>query len=307
MAKFKMSGLIAGLGQGMADAGKSMTEMGAQQMIEQQREAAQKLRDERLNSFNVALQKDQQTFEGQWKEKEFGLEEQKHRDTRTDSQRDYEESKRQFGVTTRLQKQELGITDAKNKRQEARDESTALGKLYGDLLTERRLFAAEAGNDPDNTAAIDRLTELDGEIASVRTSILNRQKLIGGDAGDKGGEELPPGLPKGSIALPDGTFKLPDGGIVRPKSNGTMPAANPADKAAPAPSDGFGGDKGGSEYMKSVKVIGQQFDADIGVLPDTELDKKYIASGLYKQMSVERQRLLFDKTEKLRRLRDKTR
>lgn len=53
MAKFSLGGLIAGAGQGMADVGKSMTTVGASLNLEQQREAAQALREERIQSFTA--------------------------------------------------------------------------------------------------------------------------------------------------------------------------------------------------------------------------------------------------------------
>lgn len=66
MAKFSLGGLIAGAGQGLADVGKSMTTVGASLGLEQQREAAQALRDERLNAMTSkehALTRDATTKE----------------------------------------------------------------------------------------------------------------------------------------------------------------------------------------------------------------------------------------------------
>lgn len=54
MARLSFGGLIAGAGKGMTDVGKSMVTVGAALNLEQQREAAQALRDERLQSMTVA-------------------------------------------------------------------------------------------------------------------------------------------------------------------------------------------------------------------------------------------------------------
>lgn len=51
MAKFSLGGLIAGASKGMTDVGKSMTTIGGMLGLEQHRESAQQLRDERLNAM----------------------------------------------------------------------------------------------------------------------------------------------------------------------------------------------------------------------------------------------------------------
>lgn len=53
MPKFSLSGLIAGAGQGAADVGRTLVASGAQLSLEQQRDAAQALRDERIQAFTA--------------------------------------------------------------------------------------------------------------------------------------------------------------------------------------------------------------------------------------------------------------
>lgn len=273
------SGLIGGIGVGMADVGKSMIQRQTMLDIDAERAKVQEMRDQRLYAHQTSERVAGEKYQTGEREAEQSYKSGEHRaKERHDIDLLGKEQTFQAGQS-RLERESRSAQDI---RAEQRAENSRINDLYKNITGEIRLIDAKLANDPDDPLLIEERATLAEKLAEVRSLALSRvPKASKPDPGRGTGEDVPKPWER--------------------KPGGNAP--DPSSQEPAAASDGFGGDKGGAKYMQEVADLKKQFSADINTLPDTELDSKYIKSGLYKRLSRENQMLLFNKTDKLRRLR----